>query len=73
MNYEQPNKSIFVEADILPLPDPPFGTRLIFPQVPLVDCSAMFSVQSSPAWIKERHTHRVIVFILAEKDFFRLK
>ena len=47
-------KSIFVELDILLLPNPPFGTRLIFPQVPLIERSVKFSVQSSPAWIEEK-------------------
>ena len=47
----------FAEPDILLLPDPPFGTRLIFLQVPLVECSATFSIQSSPACIEEKPCH----------------
>ena len=50
-------KSIFAKVDILLLPDPPFGTRLIFPQVPLIKCSVKFSIESSPTWIKAKPTH----------------
>ena len=57
LNYKQRNKKLFVEVDILLLPDPPFGTMLIFPQVPLVECSVKFSVQSSPAWIEKNRTN----------------
>ena len=73
MNYKQLNKSIVVEADILLLPDPPFGTRLIFPQIPLVDCFTMFSVQSSPTWIEKNRTNYIVVAWLEKKLFFCLE
>ena len=60
MNCKRRNKSVFVEADILLLPNPPLGTRLIFPQVPLIDCSVKFSVQSSLTWIEEKSIHIAI-------------
>ena len=41
-------QSIFAEVDILLLPDPPLRTRLIFPQVPLIECSVKFSIQKAP-------------------------
>ena len=69
LNY----KRRFVEADILLLPDPPFGTMLIFLQVPLIKCSFKFSVQSSPTWIEERCTHFCKFSKPEERDFFHLK
>ena len=47
-------KSILVEPDILLLPDPLFGTMLIFPQVPFIEYSVKFSIESSRAWIEEK-------------------
>ena len=49
-------KGIFVELDSLLIPGPPFGTMLIFMQIPLIERSVMFNVQSSPAWIEEKPT-----------------
>ena len=72
MNYKRHNNFFFVEAGILLLPNPPFRTRLIFPQVPLIDGSMMFSIQSSPIWIEEKRS-RNIVLTLEEKLFFCLK
>ena len=67
MNYKQRNEMyFFVEVDILLLPNPPFGTWLICPQVPLVECSAMFSIKSSPTWIKEKRRLFYVHFMFFE-------
>ena len=68
--------AIFIKADILLLPDLSFVIRLIFPQVPLLQHSRKFSVQSSPMWIEEKApTPKYILSLLdfKEMNFFGLK